>query len=170
MKASNSSGVIQLSAYADSDHAGDPEERKSTSGFLIQLNNCLISWYSKKQTSVARSTCEAEIIAYGEAIKQIQWLRNFLQEIKLGYSNSFNSYPITLYCDNASSVIIGHKDLADSKTKHIAVNYNYVKLLIAEKVIDIQWISSKNQLADVLTKALDRVKFKYLTDKIMGEC
>ena len=56
----------------------NPEERKST----FQLNNCLISWYSKKQTSVARSTCLAEIIAYGEAIKQIRWLRNFVQEIK----------------------------------------------------------------------------------------
>ena len=170
MKAGSSSDVIHLSAYADSDHAGDPEERKSTSGFLIQLNNCLISWYSKKQTSVARSTCEAEIIAYGEAIKQLQWLRNFVQEIKLSYNNSSNSDPITLYCDNASSVIIGHKDLADSKTKHIAVNYNYVKLLVIEKIIDIRWIPSKNQLADVLTKALDRIKFKYLTDKIMGEC
>ena len=170
MKAGSSSDVIHLSAYADSDHAGDPEERKSTSGFLIQLNNCLISWYSKKQTSVARSTCEAEIIAYGEAIKQLQWFRNFVQEIKLSYNNSSNSDPITLYCDNASSVIIGHKDLADSKTKHIAVNYNYVKLLVIEKIIDIRWIPSKNQLADVLTKALDRIKFKYLTDKIMGEC
>ncbi|MGZ8855045.1 MAG: reverse transcriptase domain-containing protein [Nitrososphaeraceae archaeon] len=167
---SNNSQTIELSAYADSDHAGDPEERKSTSGYIIQINNCTISWYSKKQTSVARSTCEAEIIAYGEAIKQLQWLRNFLQEIKLSYTNQSNSNAIKLYCDNGSSVILGYKDLADSKTKHIAVNYNYVKLLIGQRIIDIQWIPSNDQLADILTKALERIKFKQLTDKIMGEC
>jgi hypothetical protein len=111
-----------------------------------------------------------EIIAYGEAIKQLQWLRNFLQEIKLSYINQSNSNAIRIYCDNASSVILGNKDLADSKTKHIAVNYNYVKLLIAQKIIDIQWISSQHQLADILTKALDRIRFRQLTDKIMGEC
>jgi hypothetical protein len=166
-----STDEIELNAYADSDHGGDPEERKSTTGYLVQLNNsCLISWYSKKQTSVARSSCEAEIIAYGECIKQLQWLRNFLQEIKINYTNKSNSKPIKLFCDNSSSIIIGHKDLSDSKTKHIAVNYNYVKLLIIQKIIDIQWISSQYQLADVLTKALARIKFKELTDKIMGEC
>ena len=133
-------------------------------------NSCLISWYSKKQTSVARSSCEAEIVAYGECIKQLQWLRNFLQEITISYTKQSNSNPIKLFCDNSSSVIIGHKDLADSKTKHIAVNYNYVKLLITQKIIDIQWIPSKYQLADVLTKPLARIKFELLTDKIMGEC
>jgi hypothetical protein len=167
---------IELVCYADSDHAGEPEERKSTTGFLIQINNCLISWYSKKQTTIAKSSCEAEIIAYGEAVKQVVWYKNFLQELKLAYCNSIDNKkknvnkPIKVYCDNASAVTIGHKDLADSKTRHIAVNYHFVKLLHKENVIDVQWIPSKDQIADIFTKSLNRIKLKYLIDKIMGEC
>ncbi len=168
-KVQNSTSKIPiLSAYTDSDYAGDPEERKSTSGYVIKLNNCPIHWMSKKQSTIARSTCEAEIIALGEAVKELQWINNFLIELKLYDADSRD--PAILYCDNKSTVTISKEDLANTKTKHIAVNYYFIKQALNDGLVQYKWIQSDDQVADIFTKPLGKNKFNHFKFMLMGEC
>ncbi len=156
-----------LIAYCDSDHAGDLEDRKSTSGCIIKINDCPIYWSSKKQKCVARSSCEAEVISCGVAVTELAWFRNFLIELKI-LNNLENSSLI--YCDNKSATIIGNEDLANTKTKHIAINYYFIKEAVEKKEIKLSWISSKYQQADIFTKVLGRIAFNKISCMLMGEC
>lgn len=168
-KTTSTSSIPILSAYSDSDYAGDPEGRKSTSGYVIKLNNCPIHWMSKKQSTVARSSCEAEIIALGEAVKELQWINNLLQELEV-YDADNRQPAAILYCDNKSSVTISKEDLANTKTKHIAVNYYYIKQAYDDGLVDYRWIQSNNQPADIFTKPLGKNKFNQFKFMLMGEC
>lgn len=157
---------IQLTAYSDSDWAGDLEDRKSTTGYIIKLNNCPISWISKKQKSTSVSTAEAEIVAAGAAIKEIKWLQQFLVELKLIPTEQ----PTKLFIDNTSSIDITNKDMANTKTKHIAIQYYFIKEAIDNQEIHIEWISTKDQLADIFTKPLGPQAFSKHKIMLMGEC
>jgi hypothetical protein len=168
-KAINNDNPISLITYADSDWAGDPEKCKSTSGYIIKLNNAPISWISRKQRTIAKSSCEAEIIASGEAIQELQWIRNFLIELQVLNSNDNN--PSIVYCDNKAATMISNQDLANTKTKHIAVHYNYINEAVNNNEVKLKWISSSEQQADIFTKPLGKVLFnKFTKSMLMGEC
>ncbi len=158
---------ICLSAFTDSDWAGDRSDSKSTSGSVIKINNSPVLWLSKKQTTVARSSCEAEIIAIGETVRELQWIHGLLIELNF-LSN--RSPPATIYCDNASSVRIGTRDLANTRTKHIAVSHHFIKEACDRKEIIIKWISNTKQQADIFTKPLGAVLFNQFRSLLMGEC
>src|SRR5258708_14837316 len=162
----NNLNVPTLIAYTDSDHAGDVEESKSTSGYIIKLNNCPIHWISKKQNIVAKSSCEAEIIALGEAVKELQWIQNFLIELKM--YDAMN--PAILYCDNKSSVMISKQDMSNTKTKHIAVNYYFIKQAQDNGLVKYKWIQSSDQQADIFTKPLGNILFNKFKLMFMGVC
>ncbi len=156
---------ISLTGYCDSDHTGDLEDRKSTSGFVLMLNNCPIHWSSKKQKAVTKSTCEAEIMSCGLAITEMIWFRNLLIELSI-----FKNEKGIIYCDNRAATIIANQDLANTRTKHIAVNFYFVKEAIDEGKVDIKWISSQDQLADIFTKDLGKNLFKSFSSMLLGEC
>ncbi len=158
--------IFSINAFADADFAGDKEDRKSTSGTLIKINSCPIYWGAKKQKCVSKSSCQAELISCSVAINEVMWIRNFLIELNLFPKD----HPAKLFCDNIAATMIANQDLSNSKTKHIAVHYHFVKESVDAGEIDIKWISNQNQEADIFTKVLSRQPFQKITKLLMGEC
>jgi len=141
-------GIGTITVYSDADFAGDIVNRKSTSGFIIMLRKLHLIWSSKKQSTVATSTSEAEYISTAEWLKTILWLRNILYELL-----KFNK-TITIYTDNlASKTSIENREL-NTKLKHIDIKYHFSKDYIEKKIIKLEYIDSQNMLADIFTKDL----------------
>ena len=155
-----------LQAWTDSDWAGDHSDRKSISGFVIKLNNCPIHWTAKKQSTISLSSCEAEIVAIGLAVREIQWIRKFLIELEI-FSPS--TPPAVINCDNSAAVQISSEDLANTRTKHIAVNYHFIKQSCDDREISLKWIPTTEQEADLFTKPLQSNLFNKFRAMLMGE-
>ena len=123
--------------------------RKSTSGGCQFLGNCLMSWQSKKQTSVATSTAEAEYIAAASCTSQIQWLQNQL----LNYGIKKTKTPFLLDSTSAISIV------QFSKTKHIEIRYHFIRYCFEKGKIEVKYVPTANQIADVFTKPIDSSVF-----------
>ena len=156
-------GKGEIVAYTDSDFAGDPKDRKSTSGFIILMNNDPICWQSKEQTVVATSTAEAEYIATAECTKKVLWLRNLLQELfKI-------NKPIKIYTDNLASKITIENGELNNKLKHIEIKFYFNKDNIKNNKINLEYISTEKMLADPLTKIINGPKMTKFTDQIFNK-
>jgi len=143
----------QAYGYSDSDFAGDLDSRKSTSGYVFMLAGAAISWRSKQQDIVAKSSCEAEYIALDAAASEAVWLRLLLKE--LGYPQG----PTMIYEDNTSCIDLAHNPENHNRTKHIDVKFHYIRQLIENKEIEISWLETGKMVADTLTKPLGPSKF-----------
>jgi len=140
---------LKLVGFADANFATDIDSRKSVSGYVFLLNGGAITWLSKKQATVAKSTTEAEYVAMSQAASEAMWIRQFLKEI--GFELSVTQ----LYGDNQGAIALTENPVYHFRTKHIDVSYHYVRELIATNEIKIDYIESKKMLADVLTKGLN---------------
>jgi ribonuclease HI len=154
---------VRITAYCDADWAGDKDDRKSTSGYCIFINNNLINWCSKKQSVVALSSAEAEYMAISEAIKELIWIRMIMKELMITVET-----PSILYVDNQSAIRISENDGEHERTKHIDVRHYFIKDTINQGEIKLKWISTNDQLADIFTKALSSKTFIKLRDKMMN--
>ncbi len=138
-----------LLGYANADWASDVNDRKSTSGYVFMLGGAAISWSSKKQTSVALSSTEAEYIAGAHAAKEAVWLRQLLSE--LGQDMS----PPTVLCiDNQSAIAITWNPEFHDRTKHIDVRYHFLQQVVDSGMVELVYTPTGEQVADVLTKGL----------------
>jgi hypothetical protein len=155
-KAVHSSTNI-INSYADADWGGNEDNRKSTSGYVNYIGNTPVSWRSKLQSVVAQSTAEAEYIAINNVARDVIWLRRLLSELQLLYDG-----PTTIYSDNQSAIAISKGDDIGERSKHIDIKYHYVKDLITNNDINIEYCPTKLQIADIMTKALGRPQFEYL--------
>ena len=153
---------LNISAYTDADWGGDLDERKSTTGYIIKVNNCVVSWVSKKQSTVALSTAEAEYMAISAAVQEIKWVTQLLDE--LNYQQA--EIPV-LYSDNKAAIAISENDVNHSRAKHIDIKHHFVREAIKMKKIRIEWVDTTKQLADINTKALNGVVFVRLRDQMM---
>lgn len=147
--------------YSDSDFASDLDTRKSTTGYIFLMNGGPITWCSQKQKTIALSTTEAEFVAACESAKEILWLKQLLLELGENYKC------ITLCVDNQSAIKLINNPAYHKRTKHIDVKYNFIREKVELGIIKIQYVSSKNQLADILTKALPAQVFGYLRSHIL---
>jgi hypothetical protein len=143
------------SGYCDSDYAGDLAKAKSTFGWIFYLANGPISWKSKLGSIIAQSTTEAEYIAINAAAKEAVYIKSLLQE--LGYYKQ-DRFP--LYTDNNGALLLAKNPVFHERTKHIAVKFHYIRDLINKGIIDLYYISTNDQKADGLTKALEKIKFQ----------
>ncbi|XP_073303043.1 secreted RxLR effector protein 161-like [Primulina huaijiensis] len=121
-----------LLAFADSDYAGDLNDRKSTSGYAFMLGSGVVSWSSKKQPIVTLSTTKAEFIAAASCASQAVWLKNLLEEM-----NFKQQGPVIIYCDNSSAIKRSKNHVLHGRSKHIDVKYHYLRDLVKEGVIDL---------------------------------
>ena len=148
--------------YCDSDHGNDVNDRVSITGYAVFINNNLVSWSSKKQDKVATSSTEAEYYAVNEIRKELLWCSQLLNE--MGFQIKF---PIIIYCDNLSAIKIAENDVDHGRSKHIDIVYHAIRDDIKNKMIEIKWVSTEHQLADIFTKSLGTNVFTRLRDQLI---
>lgn len=141
-----------LIGYSDADW-GQSYDRRSVTGYVFELCGGAISWQSKKQRTVALSTVEAEYMAITHASKEAIWWRSIFNT--LGYDMTD---PTTLWSDSQGSISLAANPEHHSRTKHIDIQYHFIRQHLAEQTISLQFIASEKMAADGLTKSLDRVK------------
>lgn len=151
-----------LAGFADADWGSNPIDRKSTSGFCFQVYGNLVMWTSKKQTTVALSSCDSEYVALGSCISEACWLRNLLLELSIS-----NDITVTVYEDNQSTIRSCNSHEQLKRMKHLDIKYHFIKQKVDENIIHITYIHTSNQLADILTKPLSRPLFEKLRE-LMG--
>ena len=137
--------------------------RRSTSGWIFMLSSAAISWGSKRQISVALSSCEAEIMAASEASKEAMYLKRFAEELELVHGS-----PIELFEDNKGARDLAYNPEHHSRTKHIDRRHFYVRELVERGEIVVPFVKTDDNLADFFTKALPAKRFFALRDKIMN--
>ncbi|GJX90360.1 retrovirus-related pol polyprotein from transposon TNT 1-94 [Tanacetum coccineum] len=147
---------IETIVYADSDHAGDYVDRKSTSGVCTFMGCCLTSWFSKKQTALAISTTEAEYVSAGKACQQALWMKQAL----IDYGVRLDDIPIM--CDNKGAIDLSKNPVQHSRTKHIEIRHHFLRDNVQKGNISIEKVTSEDNIADILTKPLKREPFNYL--------
>ncbi|GJX46465.1 retrovirus-related pol polyprotein from transposon TNT 1-94 [Tanacetum coccineum] len=150
---------MSLTAYADADHVGCQDTRRSTSGSAQFLGDKLVSWSSKKQKCTAISSTEAEYIALSGCCAQILWMRSQLTD----YGLQFNKIP--LYCDNKSVIALCYNNVQHSRAKHIDVCYQFIKEQVENGIVELYFVRTEYQLANIFTKPLPRERFNFLIEK-----
>jgi hypothetical protein len=152
--------TFDLIGYSDADYAGCKIDRKSTSGTCQFLGRSLVSWASKKQNSVALSTVEAEYIAIGHCCAQLLRMRQTLRD----YVYKLSKVP--LLCDNESAIRMADNPIEHSRTKNIDIWYHFLRDHQKKVDIEIAYVSTHNQLADIFTKPLDEKTFSKLRNEL----
>ncbi|KAJ9538588.1 hypothetical protein OSB04_031321 [Centaurea solstitialis] len=148
-----------LLAYTNSDYGGCQVDRKSTSGSCQFLRGKLVSWSSKKQNCVSTSTAKAEYVAAANCCSQALWMQTQLRD----YGYTFNKIPIL--CNSESAIAISANLVQHSKTKHIDIRYHFPKHHVEEGNVEMYFVNTEFQLADLFTKALDEKRFNILVEK-----
>ena len=123
----------------------------------VYLGECLVSWISNKQSSVSLSTTEVEYIAATTCCTQVLWMKQNLTDIQVEYDE-----PIPIYCDNTSAISISKNSVMHSKTKHIPIKYHFLWEQVAENNIIVEYLGTKEQVADIFTKLFPWEAFEYL--------
>lgn len=150
----------ELHGFCDSDWANNLIDRRSTTGYLFMLNGNVISWNSKRQTTVAASTAEAEYMALFEGTKEMIWLLKLL-----GHLNE-NTDSNNLACDNQSAIAIAKNPVHHQRTKHIDIKYHFIREKVNLGLFKLYYLPSKEMLADILTKPLPLPAYSYIADKL----
>ena len=157
-------GQEGLVGYTDSDYAGDQNDRKSTSGYVFLMSSGAVSWSSKKQPVVTLSTTEAEFISATHCACQAVWLKRILKEL-----HHDTCKPTVIYCDNVSAIKLSKNPVLHGRSKHIDVRFHFLRDLTKEGIVELVQCSTREQIADILTKPLKLETFLKLRD-MLGVC
>lgn len=147
-------------AYADADWAGSCDDRKSYTGYILMFAGAPITWESRKQATVALSSTEAEYMALSAASKEIVYIRNFLRE--LGFADIVDEATI-LNGDNISSHNLVKNPVYHARSKHIDIRVHYIREIYKENIIELNYVPTEENIADILTKNLNKPKHTQLT-------
>jgi hypothetical protein len=163
---SNSDPILR--GYSDSDWGGDMDTRRSTTGYYFSFLNTPISWNSKLQKSVALSSCEAEYMALKEATKEMIYLQTVLKKLDIKELSKFLDLDI-LYTDSQPAIDLANNPEHHYKSKHIDIQYHYVRELVLGKKIRLTYLPTKEQIADLFTKGVNSIVFSYLKNKMISQ-
>ena len=148
-------GGLVLEAYTDADYAGSIIDRRSTSRYCTFLDGNLVTWKSKKQNVVARSSAETEFRAMAQGVCELLWLKIVLEDLKIKWDG-----PMRLYCDTKSAISIAHNPVQHDRTKHIEIDRHFIKEKLDSGLICTPYVFTHGQLADILTKGLSSSLFQ----------
>lgn len=153
--------TLSLHAYSDADWAGDSDDFVSTNGYIVYLGKHPVSWSSKKQKSVARSSTEAEYRSVANTSSELTWINSLLRELGIEQLK-----PPVIYCDNVGATYLCANPVFHSRMKHVALDYHFIRNLVQAGLLRVVHVSTKDQLADMMTKPLPRQPFSSFTSKI----
>ena len=149
------SDQLDLLAYTDVDWVSDRDDRKSVSGYFTLVGGNLVTWRSKKQQVVALSSAEAEFHAIAKGITEVIWLKKLLSELGFPQKKACK-----LFCDNKAAISISGNPVQHDHTKHVEINRHFIKEKLEKKIISLTFVRSKDQLTDILTKAVTSEVFE----------
>ena len=150
---------LLVTAYSDADWVGCADDRTSTGGFAVFLGTNLVSWSARKQATVSRSSTEAEYKALANATAEVMWIQTLLYELGVKTPQAAR-----LWCDNIGATYLSANPVFHAQTKHIEVDFHFVRERVAQKLLEIRFIPTGDQLADGFTKPLTERRlneFKY---------
>ncbi|KAK2969475.1 hypothetical protein RJ640_022189 [Escallonia rubra] len=136
---------------------GCPDSRRSTSGYALFLGSNVVTWSAKKQPTVSRSSAESEYRSVAYVVAESYWLRQLLRDLGV-----FLHRPVIVYCDNVSATYLAANLVFHARTKHIEIDFHFVRENVASGDIVVRYVSTSDQLADIFTKGLSRLKFHQL--------
>ena len=150
-----------LSSFSDADWAGCPDDHRSTGGYAIYLGSNLVSWSARKQKTVSRSSTESEYKALADTVAELTWLETLLRELRVPMK-----LVLTLWCDNLGAMYLSANPVFHARTKHVEVDFHFVREKVAQGKLSVQFISTHDQIADVFTKPLSSERFLFLKSKL----
>lgn len=151
----------RIECFSDADWAGCPVDRRSITGYCVFFGGNLISWKSKKQSIVSRSSAESEYRAMAQAACEVMWIYHLLDEVGL---NVF--LPAKLWCDNQAALHIASNPVFHQRTKHIESDCHFVRQKVQLGLISTEYVKTEDQLGDLFTKALNGARISYLCGKL----
>jgi hypothetical protein len=157
----STSEYFRLIGYTDSDSGGNIDDMKSTFGYTFHFGICMVSWASRKQPIVSISSTESKYIAATNASCQAVWMRRMLKKLLQEQQE-----PTIVFCDNNSSIMLSKNHVFHKKTKHIDTRYHFIRELVNNKEICLEFCRSKDQVADIFIKSLARDAFQYLRSSL----
>ncbi|KAL9235697.1 hypothetical protein vseg_010436 [Gypsophila vaccaria] len=152
---------FKLVGYSDSDHVGSIDDRKSTSGHVFGLGLGAIAWSSKKQETVALSSFEAEYVAVSSAARQALWLLKLVGDFHISQNEG-----TVIYCDNRSAIAMAKNPAFHGRTKHIDIQYHFIRKLVADEKIVLKFCGTNEQIADIFTKSLPQGKHQFFMTEL----
>jgi hypothetical protein len=156
---------LQIGGYTDADWGGDRDDRRSIGAYIVKIGCGAVSWKSKKQTCVALSSTEAEYIALCQVAKESVWMMDFLGGLGVSIRDA-----MVINVDNQGAIALAKNPVFHDRSKHIDIQYHYTRDLVREKRIQLDYISTSDMLADLLTKPLPRGQHVYLANGIGLVC
>ena len=149
-----------LDGYPNAGWAGNADDRKSTSGGCFYVGNNLVSWMSKKQNFISLSTVEDKYIAIGSCCTQFLWMQKLLHDYGICQEH------LIIYCDNTSAITLSKNPVQHSRTKHIEIRHHFIRELVEDGTLTLEFIHIDDQKADLFTKPLDSKRFEFLRQNI----